>query len=92
MRHRFLIATFALCISFILGNSLGVEVCANEKETTSDIIIEYNDYSNISESIQSETGTTMHLSSIENMGDVYQAVYCEADILQQASDSQYLRT
>ncbi len=85
MRNRkALIIAFALCISFVFGNSFDSEVHASEKTEDSGIKYEYENYSDISETVQSETGITMYLDSFEKIGNVYQAVYSEAGTSQSA--------
>lgn len=87
MRHKnFLLFASALCISFVFGNSFNSEVHASEKIESSGMTREYQNYSDIPETVQSETDLTMYLESLEKVGDVYQAVYSEAGITQMAAN------
>lgn len=82
MKHKLIIAIFTLSISFVLSNSFEIEAHADGKNTT----IEYEDRSNILENIQTENGVSMSLSSVEQNGGIYQAVYCSSDAFQKPSE------
>lgn len=82
MRIKNFIFASALYISFVFSNSFNSEVHAGEKIESSSMTREYQNYSDIPETVQSETDLTMYLESLEKVGDVYQAVYSEAGISQ----------
>lgn len=72
-----------LCALAILTN--GIVVNAEENETGSGTVVEYGSYEEVAESIQSESGDKIYLCSVEEVGDVFRAVYQDAE-LQQSSD------
>lgn len=80
---RKLVVTSGLCIALILGNCLAVSAnVQNEK-----ITVEYAEYDDIQESVQSDSGETVVLTYVERAGDTYQAVYQDADTIEDSNDS-----
>lgn len=77
------IVTSGLCIALILGNCLAVSANAKNKNIT----VEYEEYADIQESVQSESGETVILTYVEKVGSVYQAVYQDADAIEGSDDS-----
>lgn len=77
------IVTSGLCIALILGNCLAVS--ANVKNET--ITVEYAEYGDIQESVQSDSGETVVLTYVEKVGDIYQVVYQDADAIGDSNDS-----
>lgn len=71
-----------LCIAFILSNCLAVS--ANIKNEN--ITVEYAEYDDIQESIRSESGETVVLTYVEKVGGIYQAVYQDANAIEDSSD------
>lgn len=77
------IVTSGLCIALILGNCLAVSANAKNKNIT----VEYAEYADIQESVQSESGETVVLTYVEKAGSIYQAVYQDADAIEGSDDS-----
>lgn len=49
--------------------------------------MEYAEYADIQESVQSESGETVVLTYVEKAGSIYQAVYQDADVIEGSDDS-----
>lgn len=77
------IVTSGLCIALILGNCLAVSAYVQNEKIT----VEYEEFADIQESVQSESGETVVLTYVEKAGSIYQAVYQDADAIEDPDDS-----
>lgn len=78
-QKKLLVVTLVLSVLVIFNNGLGVNAAEDS--------VKYDNYKDISVTIQSETGDTMYLSSVEKIGDAYQAIYQDTDTLQTSANS-----
>lgn len=76
------IVTSGLCIAFILGNCLAVSANMKNKNIT----MEYAEFADIQESVQSESGDTVVLTYVEKAGSIYLAVYQDGDAMGDPDD------
>lgn len=80
---RKLIVTSGLCIALILGNCLAVSANIQNKNIT----VEYAEYEDIQESVRSDSGEAAVLTYVEKVDGIYQAVYQDANAIEDSNDS-----
>lgn len=80
MQQKTRLFTFGLSVIVLLTVSLGVN--AEEKQTESETMVEYETFDDVLEEIQMQAGDIRYLSSVVLEDGIYQAFYLDAETME----------
>lgn len=86
MQQKKWLLTFVISAFVLLAAGLGVN--AEEKQTESEMTVEYESFNDILEEVQTETGDMLYLSSIEAVDGIYLALYLDSETLQETIEAE----